>query len=380
MPTPLDPGALARRDEIDVALREIAGTLDALSPEQAPGVEHLRPIVRKETARLHERLQNLRGSARQQWAQLADIATKSDRLAEEALAFVGGLQARSLGLDGRCCDLADQLIQSIGSDLVAPYSAAITLPAASEYMDVLSAVIRVRYPSRGVWDLPIALHEFGHYLAAATGTWTLSPHAVIAREREKSRSEGAHAEELWADAFATYVAGPAYAAAALSRLNPVRADVDASTHPSATKRSLVMFNTLNHLQASWKRSGRAGGSLEPAVSLVEQLWGERRTAAGVTDVSQDAQSVVTSLTDEFLDILDEEVVGNRYANSTGARTVVKWLLKEGPQPVDPLLIDILNGGWWARRRVESDGRPDLLSDISPAIDELCETILTSRGS
>ena len=378
MPTPLDPGVCARRDEIDGALQQIARTLDSVAPGQAPHVRRLRPIVTKEAARLRERFQNLHGNGRQQWAQLADIAVKAERLAEEALAFVGGLQARARGLDGRCCDLADRLIESISEDVVVPYAANMTLPAASEYMDVLSAVIRVRYPGRGVWDVPIALHEFGHYVAGATaGTWTCSPHPVITREREKSRSGGAYAEELWADTFATYVGGPAYAAAALTRFNPVRADIDASTHPSASKRSAVIFMTLGHLQAIWKRSGRAGGSLQPVVSLVEQLWVERCAAVGVTELSEKARCAATSLADEFIAILDDEVVRNRYSNTSGARTVFLWLLGEGPRPANPSLIDVLNGGWWARRRVESERRPDRLAGISSAIDQLSEKILSS---
>ena len=105
------------------------------------------------------------------------------------------------------------MLASLTTTLRSP-SAPPSLPAPGEYVDLLSDVIRVRFPGGSVWDLPIAVHELGHFAAGRLRPDRRSRTSVediIARERADKRYLGYFADELFADTFATFVAGPSYA-------------------------------------------------------------------------------------------------------------------------------------------------------------------------
>jgi hypothetical protein len=382
--TPSDASRLRhRRDEIDESLRRIDATLAALRTTNHDWVDRLQPIVTGEVAKLLESLAVLQGDSDAQWKQLSEIAAKEKRLASETLAFVGGLAARSAGLDRDACNLADRLLADVGRSLLVPYHA-IAVPASAEYVDLLSEVIRVRYPGRGVWDLPVVLHEFGHFLvprwrAAADAQ---SPSAIIEQERSKLPFLGAFAEELWADTFATYVGGPAYVSAALSRFDHTKADRDCKpTHPSAMKRAQTMFAALTELQAAWTRSGRESGSLQSAIDLTSQLWRARLLSVGANpELDEEARAYVGSMSESFFAILDHQATAGRFADGQRAAAIRRALLDGGPVPAVYSLLDVLNGAWWARQAAEAGGRQDRLAAITNTTVGLCANISTHGGA
>jgi hypothetical protein len=252
----------------------------------------------------------------------------------------------------------------------------ITVPSGSEFIDLMSDVIRVRYPGTGVWDLPVALHEFGHFLvahlprSAEPSVW-----AVIERERAVSPRLGYFAEELWADTFAAYAGGPAYAFSAMVRFDPVSAAKDAPPHhPSAVKRVAAILVTLGRSQAAWQRGRRFSGSLQEPITLTRDLWRDRLAAAGVT-ARPDAGDLAYAegIAGEFLAILDRDWPGIRYDDTQRAAAVRQGLDDGKPQaPPGAGLIDVLNGGWWARRKAEAELRDTGV--ITEQVGRLCAKV------
>jgi hypothetical protein len=408
------------RRELESSLQALSGTLAPLAPQSAELVDRLRPIVTAEAARLRERLDRIDGDPSQQWPRLVALAADVERLAAEVLAFVGGVAARAAGLDGGLCDMADRLIDDTARQLLVNYHA-ITLPAAGEYIDVLSEVIRVRYPGRRIWDLPFALHELGHFLVTRFHPAGGARQALAADAAEQTQADDtpariiereqivgervvpyrrAFAEELWADTFATYVCGPAYALAALTRFDPATANSDRKpTHPAATMRAGAIFATLERSQEAWQRSGKAAGSLQPLIALATRVWQARLRAVGA-DAQADAQVAAQAIAQadaqpaaqadaqpaakmrregerlavEFVGLLDRQSVASRYTNAREAGFVRGWLVEGGERPTQHSLLDVLNGAWWARCAPTQDGAAVALDQIEDAACTICANI------
>jgi hypothetical protein len=360
-----------RREEIGSTLEAVRDALAQLADADAVWVDSLSPIIEAEVARLNEELSQTEGSSELHWLALADISRKAERIAAEALAFVGGMAARSANLDQGQCTLADDLLRAITEGLLIG-DAPITLLAASEYVDVLSEVVRVRYPGRGIWDLPIVIHELGHSVVARfTPTRDGdTPSTIIGRERTIARYRGAFADELWADTFAAYIGGPAYAFAALSRFEPSKArDDQRPTHPAPLTRAVVIFATLTRLQTAWTSSHRAGGSLAPMISLAEAFWSSRLNAAAVAPAPEEhVVRYASELAAEFVSILDREHVVLRYDDARAAAAVRRHLLEDEQLNGEYGLVDVLNGAWWARSEgCESSNRLAVIADTATKI-------------
>ncbi len=388
------PELQRRRRELERSLQALGGTLAPLVAESAELIDKLRPIVTAETERLKERLSRIDGTPPQQWSQLVTLTADVERLAAEVLAFVGGVAARAADLDGGLCEMADRLIDETARPLLVNYHA-ITLPAAGEYIDVLSEVIRVRYPGDRIWDLPFALHELGHFLVTrfhpaqnvkipeqAQGEDT--PAQIIRREQTVGERVvpylGAYAEEVWADTFAAYVCGPAYALAALTRFDPAVAHTHPSpTHPAATMRAAAILATLEHSQEAWQRGGSTAGSLRPLIALATSVWQARLRAVGV-DTEADTEPAAkmreqgARLAGEFVQLLDRQSVAARYVNARAAGYVRGWLVGGGACPAQCSLLDVLNGAWWARAEPAPDGGAASPEEIADAAYTICANI------
>jgi len=364
-----------RRRELGSFLRRIEGTVP---PSEAADsrLERLRIVVANEVARLREQLDTLPDAADPPWADLARLERLTQGLAAETLAVVGGISLRASGLDGDAGDLAEALLARVAGAMALGYTF-ITVPSGSEFIDLMSDVIRVRYPGTGVWDLPVTLHEFGHFLvahlprSAEPSVWT-----VVARERAISPRRGYFADELWADTFAAYVGGPAYAYSAMVRFDPVSAaEDDTPYHPSAMKRIAAILLTLGRSQAAWQRRKRFSGSLQEPITLARELWHSRLTAAGVTArPSTKDLEYAEGIAGEFLAILDRDCPGIRYGDAQRAAAIRQSLEDGQPQlPPGAGLVDVLNGGWWARRQAEAGLRD--IAVITEQIGQMCARVV-----
>jgi hypothetical protein len=364
-----------RRRELGGFLRRIEGTVNPGAVTDAR-LGRLRPVIANEAARLRERLDTLPDAAQPPWTELAEIENLTRRLAEETLAVIGGISLRAGGLDVDAVDLPKALLARVAGAM-ALGDTFITVPSGSEFIDLMSDVIRVRYPGTGVWDLPVILHEFGHFLvrhlprSAEPSVW-----AVIERERGVKPRCGYFADELWADTFAAYVGGPAYAFSALVRFDPASAAKDfAPYHPSAVKRAAAVLITLGRSQLAWKRRQRFAGSLAEPIALARDLWQARLAAAGVTtEPDAEALAYAEGITAEFLAILDRDWPRIRYDDAQRAAAIRQGLDSGRPDlPTGAGLIDVMNGGWWARRKAEAALRDT--GALAEQVGDLCARVV-----
>jgi hypothetical protein len=145
-------------------------------------------------------------------------------------------------------------------------------------------VIRVRFPETSVWNLPVVAHEFGHFVAPELETREQVRGAIhpvreaLDREGKGSLIQRAHMEELFADLFATYVLGPAYACTCiLLRWNAGTAYKDREKHPSIAKRVDWILKVLERMNEN-----ESGG--EPTfwriAKELRKSWDESLRVAG----------------------------------------------------------------------------------------------------
>src|ERR1700722_15724712 len=124
--------------------------------------------------RLRESIDDLNQAAVNDFQQGPQLATfwgefdinrrKSEDLVAKCLALTEGAIARSKEIDGGMCDIADVLLDELERSADLGWKR-FTLPAVGESFSNLEQIIRIRFPSRDIWSLPVAAHEFGHFAA-----------------------------------------------------------------------------------------------------------------------------------------------------------------------------------------------------------------------
>lgn len=281
------------------------------------------------------------------WTNLQERRAACAPLFAECLAFVEGALARSIGLDRGLCKTADVLLEQL-STLTDRDWDRFTILAEGEFFYDMAEIIRVRFPEVSIWSLPVAAHEFGHYLAGTyedSGTEALAaPFRDAARLGEQS---WAYFHEHFADAFATYAMGPAYACTCvLLRFDPATANDAGQDHPSSAARVRLVLDLLERLDESIE-------VIEPYADVratLRESWEAMvRSATG----SAPAEPDVAGTLDALWPLLEEAVPTMRYQTWLQAQGVADSLLRQHRNSA-PLsagaddLRDVINAAWMAR--------------------------------
>jgi len=290
----------------------------------------------------------------------------SKEVFDEYVDFLHGLAMRDAGLDGEICQLADELTR-IWKMRDVDHS--LTIPTRQEAItSTLARIIRLGFPEWTIWALPLTAHELGH---------------VVASKNEQLRGfveeEGAieparsHLEDYLADAFATYVMGPAYAfAAVLMRFNPVSAYDDDYEHPADAKRAYFVFNILQLMneQADLK---------DPYTGIIDQLRLEWNAA-----LEQAKQPVKLETRDEeqlnkwiaslkAKDLLRKAITvtysADRWDSAVELQGKIEQHLKDGERGIEQLgsleLRDVLNAAWLSR--IHNPGKTQMIENLALAL-------------
>jgi hypothetical protein len=283
------------------------------------------------------------------WSSFQGHRRKTAQLLLECLAFVQGVLLRRGGFDDGWCRVADRMLMELKSAARLGWSS-FTLPADCESFASLAQIIRLRFPSDGIWDLPVAAHEFGHFtaskiLATEPGVPYRTFDEFLKDEQAYAGSSWGteHLHELFADAFATFALGPAYVRSCLyCRFSPGVAGVESDAeHPSYTSRARVILKVLEYMQAK-----------EPGFSAARQTstqwWDSAVKDAGqVTEAGGES-----SLAYELVQLLRDWVPHAEYGGWARAQALSARIMGAG-QPADILApettaADILNAAWMAR--------------------------------
>jgi hypothetical protein len=155
-----------------------------------------------------------------------------------------------------------------------------------------------------------------------------------------------HGHELFADAFATAVTGPAHAEYCLRyRFEAATAHEPTPTHPSPARRMRMQLRVLDELA-----SGEADGLLTTEATELRRAWQTSIEAAGqVPEVPADA--LLDPLEAQLLELLaDEQLKAIRYRSHGAAWRLAESKL-EAREP-DATAAHVLNAAWRLRRGIE----------------------------
>jgi hypothetical protein len=343
--------------------------------------------------RLAERI-SAGGSAPEDWTSLRQTRQQCITLAREYLAFAQGELARQAGLDGGVLQIADAFIAELSQRVKVRWDP-LTVLAETEWYGEEAQIIRLRFPEASIWNLPVAAHEFGHFAGPRletrtfTGrTWDLSyPVAdMLRRELGRGRIEWSRAHEYFADAFAVYLAGPAYACACLLlRFDPGVPNSDGPTHPSYAKRAYLMARTLEKMDQADATTFYVG-----VVRQLRERWRASMTEAAADGqpiaeleaaVAAEAEPTVAAM----WELLQATVPTQRYGGMAAAQTVKAALFSGSPTPPHAVggspvtLTDALNAAWLSRLDHWDDDR-DATATIAASAHQMCLAIADRRAA
>ena len=270
-------------------------------------------------------------------------------LFRECLALVQGALSRAAGLDDGLCVIADHLLDDL-SRLVNIHWGRFTILAEGESYVDMAQVIRLRFPGFNIWNLPLVAHEFGHFVARELrhknidGTYS---YPIVAYAKKESRSHPAEEKyipERFADLFAIYSLGPAFACACvLLPFDPSTATEAGQTHPSEAERVYSMLKALELTDVPanvWNYHG--------VIQSLKGTWQPSLVAAGSKpDLDDDTKKLLDVRTEFMYGRLLEEAPTARYQSWSAAVNLATQLGSDRDTIVPPgaSVADVLNGAW-----------------------------------
>jgi hypothetical protein len=303
-------------------IREINDDLVRLLPAQ---VELLEMSLEERCHAVRERIGQLRAAAAGSAARprvYRGIWEMYDRMLKEAarplfaeyVDFVGGLAVRDHALDNRVCQMTDELLR----DLSHVTMNSLSVPAQQAALgSVMKSVIKLGFPEWTIWGIPLVGHEVG--LSIAENERSINR---LVRQRRFGMSKEP-LKSLFADIFATYTLGPAYACAAiLLRFEPHHTMLKQG-EPSDIDRARLILDVLGRLGAS---SGEnTSGEVTTYYEIVDQLkklWQDAVDNLKPQDDRPSPPHATRSDLDDFLDAT-WEILSN--AERFHAFDRVRWL-------------------------------------------------------
>ena len=284
---------------------------------------------------------------------------KAQDLIAETLGFLAAASARRIDLDDGVTSLAQDWLDLL-SDAAGLPKIAVVIPAPSEFTGMVTQVVRLRLPVDGVWGLPVAIHEYGHFVAAQMARRaerdgierTVVPFEDLLHSTATKEDLPIlywHGHEVFSDAFAAATAGPAYTHYCIRyRFDPLTAHEVTATHPSAVRRIRVQLTVLDAL-ASKDR----GGFLTGEVAGLRKMWLARLEANGV-DPGEASDPQLDPLENELVQLLlaDEDLSRIRYRGHARARALAEQPLDRQRRP--PSVAHALNAAWRRRQAIEKE--------------------------
>jgi hypothetical protein len=294
-----------------------------------------------------------------------DLIRRGEELIGETLAFVGGAAARRLDLDGGVTSLALAWLDALSGKSDLP-KVGVVIPASTEFTGMLTQVIRLRLPSDGIWGLPVAVHEYGHFVASVLArreTQDGMPKTVIPIEAQ-AHGAGSHADlprlywhghELFADAFAAVTAGPAYTRYCVHhRFDACNAQTFTGTHPEPARRVRIQLEALRLIA-----TGKQRPYITDAVSALAATWEDAVVKAG-GDPAVRVDAALDQLEQDLLALLgDGKLKALRYRDHVPARRLAQQALAKAKSAGS--VTEALNAAWIRRLKLDPGESADVIA-------------------
>jgi len=325
------------------------------------------------------------------WPRFRNIRKVSVPLFVECLALIGGALVRATEfekgpgpqLDKGLCRIADALLDDLSSRAVVLWER-FTILGETEFFGEMAQIIRLRFPEVSIWNIPIAAHEFGHFIGpelkqAEIGGTFRYPFQDELRKVEDEQGR-AFLQEYFADLFATYTLGPAFACTCiLLRFDPIEAYQDKKEHPAYAKRFYLIRRTLEKMNL---------GPYQGIVAHLDIIWRQSLKALGLREhLAQEIASQLDELLEMLYDLVITELPTIQYKDLSRAYRLSRKLLidaetaniVEAARIAAPehTLVDILNAAWICRVEIE-DQDDKLLLQIGERAVKLCEEIIDRK--
>jgi len=291
------------------------------------------------------------------WARVHTKEIEVAALLEESLALVAGAAMRNSllaphpsrapeeGKGGSPWDaysVADALLDELAARATAARWPSFTVPGVAESFLYSSRLIQVRFPRPTVWDLSGTAHELGHHAARTMTEFSGGRMRNLADDLHAELDAADEAswpwlEELFADAFAAWVLGPAYGLTCVTlAFDPLEAGIGTASHPpgSARVRAItVTLDALNDDRVRW------------LANEVAELWDRLVDVCEAEQAHDDDRVVPAPWPEKIAQLLANHLPYGRYSTFTEAERLSSDL---GAPGTDTTLADAINAAWLAR--------------------------------
>lgn len=290
------------------------------------------------------------------WTYVRGLQCDARRLLNEALACLEAGYVRHHRLDAGLCAAADRLLHDLAATTRVPWAGA-TIVGDDERFIPRSQLIHLRFPEFTVWALPVTAHEFGHLVAQELSVLTPSGAKAFPLEDELQLMGGErqHYAELFADVFATWALGPAYACTAvLLRFAPDRArgTDENSTHPNDGKRVAMTVGVLDQLS---REIDPISPPYSEVVTRLRRAWETALAAAGSEDIDDEAKQELCIWQERVIvPLLKHRVPESQYTGWGTALEIAETLTCDDSLSADRAPADVLNAAWRARLKYWDD--------------------------
>jgi hypothetical protein len=293
------------------------------------------------------------------WNRLASSESSYATLFREVLAYLQAENRPAFPASG-AAPLARGLIAEVCQQLhIGPPP--VLAPDVEDSFSDRVQIIRLRFPPAGIWDVPVVAHELGHFMAyRLTGFQDGVQRRQLLREliSEYLAAKNISLEdrcgtrwrytlnELFADAFATYCVGPAYAmSAVLLRFDVARARNDSDPkHPSYAARAAAILHILGEMNRQTK------SPYTRVIEILESRWSKLLTFAE----GRCQAEWVPEIAYKLYSLLNSAARDARYDAWDFADNDLQFVLTTpGARPERRASArDILNAAWIARASVD----------------------------
>ncbi|HVN54169.1 MAG TPA: hypothetical protein VMT46_07545 [Anaerolineaceae bacterium] len=328
------------------------------------------------------------------WGNIEKIGGLGRSLQREAQDFLGGVWISRQSLDHESEKLSGAVrgphISRLATHILREYSrktgvnwSARTVLGRDPFLETSTDVVRTRFPDWSVWNLPLMAHEFGHQAALASPEFLrykgLETQSLAPDDRRRQ-----HLDELFADIFACYTFGPAFGLdAILLHFNPREAFLARGSHPTDNERVKVILAVYRRM------NDQARGETviyDQVLDDLKAIWNNAVEECQEAPAAVDAARIsdVERWTRGLLHIIDASFrLGARYKPANGELAVAlaeklnpptialtqAEILDQAAEIGIPIrLLDILNGLWLARFRLEEREK---LVDLSQIANSIC---------
>jgi hypothetical protein len=367
---------LGQIDALDQSIADTSDLLDRVGRMQTPISDLLRRVrgrfsndllgLQKSCAEIRARARG-GNAAENDLGNLAQLERKVLDTLRECLAFLEGASTRAAGIDGGICQIADAMLYQLSRSNDLGWER-FTLVAVGEFISARSGIVRLRFTDTRIWNLPVAAHEFGHYVSGLPAFSDFQD-AATAAKRLDSRYD-AHLGELFSDLFATYVMGPCYLLnCALLRFGLSNAAQESNTHPSNAQRVWWMMETLA------KMDDRAWPLYKDLLTQVKGVWADAVEAAKLGPLTDAETTRLRRWLQDLYDLLDSRLPNAKYGKWLRAQEISQSLRdNKAPQlRPDDSIPDVLNGAWLYRLQA-ADANGFALNQAAKTALDLCTAI------